>query len=97
MSRKISEYDYKLIAKRIVCTLYNATCWGTGHMLVERLNSGIPPHLKGFVPGIIQDLTKNNILKVYGKTKYGVAVYLNVKRKQEIQRLRDYDFRESEY
>ena len=56
-----------------------------GHLLYERLTSGIPPHLAGFVNQVLDDLIKEGLVIHYGKTKYGDAYQLNIHRLKEIE------------
>lgn len=83
-----SEDVYAIIVKAIIRKLYSANCWGRGHMLIERFKSGLPGHFKGDVNAIVEDLVKKQIILVYGRTKFGVAVYLNIQKKSEIDALR---------
>ncbi|MFT4297731.1 MAG: hypothetical protein ACMXX5_00905 [Candidatus Woesearchaeota archaeon] len=55
--------------------------------MYERLTSGIPPHLKGFVEEVLKDLVKEELVLFYGKTKHGDAYQLNIKKLNEIEKL----------
>lgn len=85
---KIDENEYKIIAKAIIRKLYSSNCWGKGHMLVERFKSGLPAHFRGDVKSVVEDLVKKEIILVYGRTQHGLAVYLNIKKKDEIDKLK---------
>ena len=85
---KINEEEYSVIAKAIMRKLYSANCLGKGHMLVDRFKSGLPGHFKGDVNAVVEDLVKKEIIFVYSRTKHGLTVYLNIKKKDEIDTLR---------
>lgn len=85
---KAGEEEYNLIAKAIVRKLYSADCWGKGHMLVDRFKHGLPGHFRGDVDSVVDDLVRKDVILVYGRTKHGLAVYLNIKKKAEINQLR---------
>ena len=76
-----------LIKKSIIKKLYSTGCWGKGHMLMDRFKSGLPAHLKGEVQYAVKELAKEKIICVYGKTKHGLAVYLNISKKKEIEEI----------
>ena len=77
----------RLIAKSVLRKLYSAGCWGKGHLLVDRLKSGIPSHLRGNVKEALTSLIKEGLVIVYGRTKHGVAVHLNIAKKEEIEQI----------
>ena len=85
MGRKLSMEEYRNIRLTIITKLRNTGCWGRGHMLVARLKTGISSHLRGHVKDVVKDLLNQKILKSYGKTKFGEAVYLNVEKRGEIE------------
>ncbi len=85
---KIDENEYHAISKAIIRKLYSANCWGNGHMLINRFKSGLPGHFRGDVNCVVEDLVKKEIILVYGRTKHGLAVYLNIKKKDEIDKIR---------
>ena len=85
---KIGDAEYNLISKTIIRKLYSANCWGKGHLLVDRFKHGLPGHFRGDVNPVVEDLIKKCIIIVYGRTKHGLAVYLNIKRKAEIEQMR---------
>ncbi len=85
---KIDEDEYYIIAKAIIRKLYSANCWGKGHMLVDRFKSGLPGHFKGDVNSVVEELVRKEIILVYGRTKHGLAVHLNIQKKKEIEALR---------
>ena len=84
---KLASEDYNKIRKTIVRKLYSKKAFSKGHLLIERLQSGIPPHLFGFVKDVLKDLIKEEIVLFYGKTKYGEAYQLNVKKLKEIEEI----------
>ena len=87
MGKKLSNLDYLKIKKNIIKRLYANKSFSKGHLLYERLTSGIPPHLTGFVNQVLEELVKEGLVIHYGKTKYGDAYQLNVKRLKEIEEI----------
>ena len=87
MGKKLSDSDYLRIKKNIIKRLYANKSFSKGHLLYERLTSGIPPHLTGFVNQVLEELVKEGLVIYYGKTKYGDAYQLNVKRLKEIEEI----------
>jgi len=83
----IAEGDYKRVRKNIVKKLYSVKAFSKGHLLFERLQHGIPSHLAGFVKDVLKDLIKEGIVIYYGRTKYGDAFQLNIKRLKEIEEI----------
>jgi hypothetical protein len=84
---KLSKSDYIRIRKNIIKRLYSNKAFVKGHLLYERLTSGIPSHLTGFVEDVLKDLIKEELVIYYGKTKYGDAYQLNVKKLKEIEEI----------
>ncbi len=78
---------YSKLVKTVLNKLYAHGCWNKGHLLVERLQSGVPSHLKGEVRYVVGDLIKQDLIRVYGRTKHGLALQLNIKRKKDIEEL----------
>ena len=87
MGKKLTQSDYLKIKKNIIKKLYSQQAFRHGHLLYERLQSGIPSHLEGFVKDVLEDLIKARIVIFYGKTKYGDAYQLNIKKLNEIEDL----------
>ena len=85
MGTKIEEEVYNKISKTIIRKLYTAKCFGKGHMLKDRFKSSLPSHMLGDVDSVLKDLMKREIILPYGMTKYGFAVYLNIKKLDEIE------------
>lgn len=85
--KKIGEQDYLKIRKTILKKLYVCKAFRKGHLLVETLQSGIPPHLIGFVRNVLDDLIKQDLIVYYGKTKHGLAYQLNIHKLNEIERI----------
>ena len=73
--------------KNIVKKLYAYGAFAHGHLLIERLQSGVPSHLTGFVKQVLDDLVKEGIVAFYGRTKHGEAFQLNVKKLKEIEEI----------
>ena len=87
MGKKPSKQDYAKIKRNILKKLYSNQAFSKGHLLYERLASGIPSHLKGYVKGALDDLIKNELVLFYGMTKHGDAYQLNIKKLKEIEDL----------
>jgi len=85
--RRLTEQEYGKIRRTIIRKLYAKKAWGKGHLLFERFQSGIPPHLYGFVKDILDDLVKESLVVYYGPTKYGDAYHLNTKKKVKIEEI----------
>ena len=85
MGKKLSKSDYIKIKKNIIKKLYSKKAFSKGHLLYERLTSGIPSHLIGFVEDDLKDLVKDELVVYYGKTKYVDAYQLNIKKLKEIE------------
>lgn len=84
---KLSNQDYQKIRKNIIKRLYSNQAFSKGHLLYERLASGIPPHLTGFAKDVLKDLLKEGLVLYYGRTKYGDAYQLNIKKLKEIEEI----------
>ncbi|MFH1592058.1 MAG: hypothetical protein ABIB47_01690 [Candidatus Woesearchaeota archaeon] len=87
MGKKPSKTDYTKIKKNIIKKLYSNKAFVKGHLLYERLSSSVPPHLKGFVKLVLNDLINEGLVIHYGKTKYGDAYQLNIKKLKEIEEI----------
>jgi hypothetical protein len=87
MGKKLSRSDYWSIKKNILKRLYSNQAFSKGHLLYERLASGIPSHLKGFVKDVLDDLVKEELVLFYGNTKHGEAYQLNIKKLKEIEEI----------
>ncbi|MBN1502699.1 hypothetical protein JW930_04080 [Candidatus Woesearchaeota archaeon] len=87
MGKRLSRSDYWRIMKNILKKLYSKQAFGKGHLLFERLQSGIPGHLKGFTKPVLSDLIRKELVLFYGKTKYGDAFQLNIKKLAEIEKI----------
>lgn len=85
MGRKLSRSDYAKIKRNIIKKLYSNKAFSKGHLLYERLTSGVPSHLSGFVETVLNDLVKEELVLYYGRTKYGDAYQLNIKKLKEIE------------
>ncbi|MBI2129068.1 hypothetical protein HYU07_02410 [Candidatus Woesearchaeota archaeon] len=85
MGKKLAKTDYEKIKKNILKKLYSNEAFSKGHLLYERLMSGIPSHLKGSVEDVLKDLIKEELVSFYGKTKHGDAYQLNIKKLKEIE------------
>jgi len=87
MGKKLSKSNYVKIKKNILKKLYSNKAFSKGHLLYERLTSGIPPHLAGFVDDVLNDLLKERLVIYYGKTKHGRAYQLNIRKLKEIEEI----------
>lgn len=87
MAKKLSPKDYQKIKKNIIKKLYSGQAFSKGHLLYERLTAGIPSHLTGFVKDVLEDLIKEGLVLFYGRTKYGDAYQLNIKKIKEIEEI----------
>lgn len=87
MGKKLNKTEYMKIKKNILKKLYSNQAFCKGHLLYERLKSGIPPHLEGFVSDVLGDLMKEGLVLFYGKTKHGDAYQLNIRKLKEIEEL----------
>ena len=85
MSKRLDSSTHSKIKKNILKKLYSNQAFSKGHLLYERLMSGIPPHLKGSVEDVLKELLKDELVLFYGKTKYGDAYQLNIKKLKEIE------------
>ena len=85
MGTKLTKVEYFKIKKNILKKLYAKQAFSKGHLIYERLQSGIPPHLYGFVEDVLHDLIKEELVLFYGKTKYGDAYQLNIKKLKDIE------------
>ena len=85
--RKIAIEDYTRIKKNIIKKLYSHKAFSKGHLLNGRLMSGIPAHLSGDIKGVLIDLMREGLVLYYGKTKYGDAYQLNIKKLDEIEEI----------
>ncbi|MFT7615853.1 MAG: hypothetical protein ACI8Y7_000680 [Candidatus Woesearchaeota archaeon] len=73
------------IQKHIIKKLYVHNAFTHGHILYERLQSGVPRHLQGLIKPGLKELLKENLVLLYGKTKYGLAYQLNITKLKEIE------------
>ena len=87
MTKKLSNQDYEKIKKNIIKKLYSKQAFSNGHLLYERLTSGVPSHLKGAVKDILSDLIKEGLVLFYGRTKHGDAYQLNINKLKEIEEI----------
>ena len=85
MVRKPSAEEYEKIKRNILKKLYAHKAFRKGHLLFERLQHGIPPHLAGFVEEVLEDLIQERLVMLYGKTKHGDAYKLNIEKLGEIE------------
>jgi len=74
--------DYDKIKRNIIKKLYSAGAFSRGHLLFERLQHGIPAHLRGDVKDVLKDLVNEGLVIKYGKTKYGDAYQLNIQKSE---------------
>jgi len=76
----LSDMEYQKIKRNIIKKLYSKKAFEKGHLLFDRLKSGIPSYLMGYVKIVLNDLIKEEIVLFYGKTKHGDAYQLNIKK-----------------
>ncbi len=84
---KLSKADYWHIKRNILKKLYAHGAFTKGHLLYERLVHSTPSHLSGFVGDVLQDLMKEELVLLYGKTKHGEAYQLNIMKLKEIEEI----------
>ena len=84
---KLNDADYNRIRNNLLKKLYAHGAFSKGHMIFERLLHGVPSHLSGFVKDVLKDLMKKELILFYGKTKYGDAYQLNIKKLKEIEEI----------
>jgi len=87
MGAKATPEEHKRIKRNILKKLYANKPFAKGHLLFERLQSGIPRHLAGFVPDILDELIKEGMVLHYGRTKHGHAYQLNISKLKEIEEI----------
>jgi len=75
----------KGLRNHILIRLHTKKCFSQGHMLLERLQTGVPGHLKGEIKKTLQQLLKEELVLHYGKTKHGDAYQLNIEKLSEIE------------
>lgn len=63
MAGKLTAEEYAKIKKNILKKLYAHKAFQKGHLLYERLQQGIPPHLSGFVPEVLEKLIEEGIVQ----------------------------------
>lgn len=81
----LSAEEYNKIRRHIVKKLYAKQAFQHGHLLYERLLSGIHSHMGGLVRIVLDDLLKEGIVLYYGRTNHGAAYQLNIKKLREIE------------
>ena len=84
---RLNEADYAKIRKNILKKLYAYGAFAHGHLLIERLQNGVPSHLSGFIKRVLGDLINEGIVVFYGRTKHGDAYQLNIKKLKEIENI----------
>jgi len=84
-SSHLSIEEYRKIKRHIVKKLYSHQAFQQGHLLYERLLSGIPSHLRGCVRIVLKDLLREEVVLFYGRTNYGDAYQLNIKKLKDIE------------
>jgi hypothetical protein len=87
MGKKLTKIEYDKIERNILKKLYANKAFTKGHLLYERLQSGIQGHLKGFVKDVLDDLIQKRLVLLYGRTKYGDAYQLNIENLKEIEEI----------
>lgn len=87
MPKRLSLENYLRIRKNILKNLYSNHTFSKGHLLFERLQNTVPTHLQGFTKYVLKGLLKEEIILFYGKTRYGNAYQLNIKKLKEIEEI----------
>ncbi len=85
---KINPEDFRKIRIKIIRTLYSLGKWKSNHLLIKNLESGFPKHEMKKVKGVIVELIKDGIL-IMKPTLHGKAVSLNIKKKGEIDKIKN--------
>jgi len=78
-----------LLVKTILSKLYTQNCFGKRHILLDRFKRlPIPPYAKSKlkVEDVIKDLNRKELI-LGKKTSHGQAIYLNLKKLAEIEKL----------
>ena len=58
--------------------------WGESHTAFENVAKGVPPHLKGKLKDLAEELMKEGFI-IKKPTSYGLQISLNVERSEEIK------------
>ena len=58
--------------------------WGESHTAFENVAKGVPPHLKGKLQDLAEELIKENLI-IKKPTGYGLQISLNVEKSEEIK------------
>ncbi|MBI2079156.1 hypothetical protein HYT84_00195 [Candidatus Micrarchaeota archaeon] len=58
--------------------------WGESHTAFENVSKGVPPHLKGKLKDLAEELIKEGFL-IPKPTSYGLQISLNIERSDEIK------------
>ena len=74
------------LIRKILRHLYRRDYWGARHTSPENAIKGIPGHLIGDAKDAIDGLIKEGLI-LAKPTHYGLQIYLNPARKQEIEAL----------
>ncbi len=60
--------------------------WGGSHTSIDNLKKGLPLQYRGFVKDIAEEMIKEQLL-LSKPTSYGLEVFLNPKRKADIDKI----------
>jgi len=74
----------EFIQRKIITKLYSLGKWNKNHLLIDNLESGFPVHCIKCIKKEVLQLIKEGILATK-KSKHGLAVSLNIRRKEEIE------------
>lgn len=74
------------IRKTLMRKLYTMGCWGKGHVCESNLKKGFPPHLKGFVLEVADELRKEGFM-VMRPSSHDRQWHLNFDKKNEIEKI----------
>jgi len=69
--------DEQILA-RLLYKLLNNRCFRKGHMLIERVISGVPKSERGRAKSILKSAVRKSWIIIYGNTSHGVAYQLNI-------------------
>ncbi len=83
---KLNEKIFNDIRKVILKKLYHLGCWGKGHVSESNLPKGFPPHLRGSVIDVAQELRKQNFL-VMRPSGHDRQWYLNFAKRADIEKI----------
>ena len=78
--------NHEKLRRHIIKRLYSKKAYVKGHVLGERLQRGVPAHLRGEAKQVLQQLVKEELIIIYGPTTHGFAYQLNIERMDDIEK-----------